>query len=192
VATAAFSLSVEAIEAHNLPAVKDFLLDVYAEVYADQLDDPFFSLPRYWERLQGYAARDGFSIVIGRVGESVTGYALGYTLPAASQWWRGLRAEVDPDLLREDGHRTFAVTEIMVLADHRRRGYAGQLHDALVSDRDEQRATLLVLPDNAPAKAAYESWGWFKLGELQPFDDAPVYDAMMLDLKRRSPKQTTP
>jgi hypothetical protein len=30
-----------------------------------------------------------------------------------------------------------------------------------------------------PARRAYLSWGWRKIGELRPFDDAPVYDAMV-------------
>jgi hypothetical protein len=60
----------------------------------------------------------------------------------------------------------------------------------LTQGRAEERATLLVLPDNVPARSAYLSWGWYKLGELQPFADAPVYDAMMLELRRD--RQSTP
>lgn len=37
-------------------------------------------------------------------------------------------------------------------------------------------------PDDTPAQTAYRCWGWTKLGELQPFPDAPVFDAMILDL----------
>ena len=66
----------------------------------------------------------------------------------------------------------------------RRRGYARTLHDALLHNRPEQRATLLVIPDNTPAQAAYRSWGWTKLGELQPFPDAPVFDTMIRDLQQ--------
>jgi ribosomal protein S18 acetylase RimI-like enzyme len=178
-------LIVGSYDPGGLQAYRDDLLELYAEVYAERLDDPFFSLPRYWERLAAYGARDGFTVVTGRLENELIGYALGYTLPAGSRWWQGLRQEVDPDLLEENGRRTFALTEIMVGTAWRRRGYARVLHDALLTDRREQRATLLVLPDNVPAKAAYLAWGWYKLGELQPFDDAPVYDAMMLELKGR-------
>jgi hypothetical protein len=48
------------------------------------------------------------------------------------------------------------------------------LHDALLQGRAEERGALLVLPDNVPARAAYHSWGWYQIGELQPFADAPV------------------
>jgi ribosomal protein S18 acetylase RimI-like enzyme len=161
---------------------RKILLDVYEDVYRERLDDPFFSTPKYWERLQGYASRQGFAFTMGRLGPEPVGYALGYTLPAGSGWWRGLKSDVDPSELNEDGHRTFALNEIMVLEQWRRRGFARRLHDQLLVSRAEKRATLLVLPDNTPAQAAYVSWGWRKLGNLKPFDDSPTYDAMVLPL----------
>jgi ribosomal protein S18 acetylase RimI-like enzyme len=154
----------------------------YEEINADWLDDPFYSWPRYWERLEAYASREGFSFVTGWLNGELIGYALGYPLPARSRWWEGMRGAVDPSLLAETGNRTFAINELMVRPRWRRRGYARVLHDALLRDRTEQRATLLVRPDNIPAQAAYRSWGWFKLGELQPFPDAPVFDALVREL----------
>jgi GNAT superfamily N-acetyltransferase len=175
-------LDIARYGADGLQKERDALLAVYAEVYAPRLDDPFFSLPRYWERLEAYGARDGFALVTGRLDGDLIGYALGYTLPAGSGWWRGLRGDVDPAQLHEDGTRTFALTEIMVREGWRRRGYARTIHDALLAGRQEERATLLVLPDNVPARSAYAAWGWYKLGQLQPFDDAPVYEAMVREL----------
>lgn len=174
-----------AIQHHHASGLyeqREAVLAVYSEVYADRLDDPFNSLPRYWERLEAYASRDGFALVTGRLDDGLVGFALGYTLPADSGWWRGLREEVDPALLTETGQRTFALTELMVRPRWRRRGYARALHDAVLRHRPEARATLLVRPDNAAAHAAYRSWGWYKLGELQPFEDAPVFDAMVREL----------
>lgn len=141
-------------------------------------------MPRYWELLQAYASRAGFGLVTGRLDDEMIGYALGYPLAAQSRWWEGMKEEVDPALLTETGHRTFAINELMVRPGWRRRGYARALHDALLRNRPEQRATLLVRPDDTPAQAAYRSWGWTKLGELQPFPDAPVFDAMIRDLRK--------
>ncbi len=176
------ALAIARYGAEGLQKERDALLAVYAEIYAARLDDPFFSLPRYWERLEAYGKRDGFALVTGRLDGDLIGYALGYTLPAGSGWWRGLRGDVDPAQLQEDGTRTFALTEIMVREGWRRRGYARTLHDALLAGRQEERATLLVLPDNVEARGAYLAWGWYQLGELQPFDDAPVYAAMVREL----------
>lgn len=161
---------------------RDELIEVYEEVYAEQLDDPFFSSERYWSRLMAYAARDGFRAVAAEVDTTLVGYALGYTLPAESRWWQGLRSDLDAKTLVETGTRTFALNEIMVRKTWRRRGIARQLHNALLEGASEERATLLVLPDNTAAQAAYRSWGWQRVGELQPFDDAPVYDSMILEL----------
>lgn len=180
--TSSSELTVTTHGPADLDDYRQILLDVYEEIYRDRLDDPFFSTPRYWERLQGYASRHGFSFTMGMLGTDAVGYALGYTLPAGSGWWRGLNSEAKEEELREDGHRTFALTEIMVREPWRRQGFARQLHDRLLADRKEERATLLVLPDNTPAKAAYASWGWRKLGELKPFEDSPTYDAMIVAL----------
>lgn len=176
--------------ATDLLELRPPLLDVYAEVYADRLADPFFSLPRYWERVEAYASRNGFGVAMGRLDGEVIGYAMGFTLPEGSLWWRGLVEKVDPALLVEDGRRTFAISEIMVRAPWRRLGHARALHDALLRERTEERATLLVLPDNAPAQAAYRSWGWRRVGGVKPFDDSPTYDAMLLELtvKRHQPR----
>lgn len=161
---------------------RDALLSVYAEVYADLLADPFFAPARFWQRLENYAKRQGFALVTGWLDDDLVGYTLGFTLPKQATWWGGFRGDVDPALLEEDGQRTFAVTQLMVLPTRQRRGYARRLHDALLEGRSEERATLLVKPDNVPARAAYLSWGWHQFGQIQPFDDAPVYDALMCKL----------
>ena len=80
----------------------------------------------------------------------------------------------------EDGHRTFAISEIMVRDPWRRRGVARALHDELLAGNDRERATLLAEPDNGPAQAAYAAWGWTKAAELRPhWDNAPLYDVLM-------------
>ena len=176
------TLAIEQYDASGLDRYRDELLSVYVDVYADKLGNPFFAPDRYWERLVAYGIRDGFSLVLCRLDGALIGYTMGFTLPAGAAWWRGLRTVLDPALLVEDGHRTFALTYMMVLAPCRRRGYAHALHDTLMRARPEARGALLVLPDNLPALAAYRSWGWYRLGELQPFADAPIYDAMILEL----------
>jgi ribosomal protein S18 acetylase RimI-like enzyme len=179
---AGHELDIQLHDADGLHEQREEILAVHAEVNAERLDDPFYSSARYWQRVEAYATRDGFAMASARLGNELIGFALGYTLPANSLWWRGFRGNVDPALLTETGRRTFALNELMVRPAWRRRGYARALHDALLQDRSEARVTLLVRPDNAPAHAAYQSWGWYKLGELQPFDDSPVFDVMMRDL----------
>ncbi|MCA1708960.1 MAG: GNAT family N-acetyltransferase, partial [Actinobacteria bacterium] len=103
-------LTVQRYGASGIYGQQEDMLAAYAEVYAGQLDDPFFSTPSYWQRLEAYAGRTGFTLVTGRLENNFVGHTFGYTLPAGSHWWQGFRGEVDPTLLAETGERTFAVT----------------------------------------------------------------------------------
>ncbi|MEV0843595.1 GNAT family N-acetyltransferase [Actinocatenispora sera] len=166
----------------QLDALRADLVEVYSDAYAERIAaSEFYSTDRYWSRITGYATRPGFTLATARRGHTMIGYALGFTLAANAAWWEDLRTPVDPDDIREDGHRTFAVCELMVRPDQRGRGYGHGLHDALLARRPEQRATLLVRPDN-PVRDAYLRWGWRVLGRNQPYPDSPVYDAMVRDL----------
>jgi len=124
-------------------------------------------------------------MVAGTVVGEMVGFALGYPLPERSRWWEHLRGgyEGDQAFTREDGSRTFAVNELMIAPAWRGRGYAHALHDALLAERPERRATLLTRPDNEPAHSAYLRWGWRIVGTMQPFPDSPTFDAFVLDLR---------
>jgi GNAT superfamily N-acetyltransferase len=174
-------LTIRHHDAAGMRAMREEILALYSEVYAGQLDDPFRSPGRFWDRLDAYASRDGFAMVTGRVGDDLVGFALGYTLPKNSRWWTGLQGPHadDAEFTSEDGSRTFAFNELMVRPVWRGDGYGRALHDALLSARTEQRATLLVRPDNEPARSAYQRWGWLVAGKIQPFADSPLYEALV-------------
>jgi len=161
------------------------IVPIYEASHADMLNNPFYSTERFLERFGAYAQRDGFELVVASMGEDdqPVGLAFGYTLPPTTRWWAGLVTPVPDGFTAEDGARTFAFNELMVHPDWQRRGIARALHDALLAGRPEQRATLLVRADNAPAQAAYARWGWQNVAQLQPFPDAPVFDAMILPLR---------
>src|SRR5262245_17443599 len=93
---------------------KDELLAVYQAAYAERLGDPFFYPAHFWERLERGSSRDSFRLVTGRVKAELVGFTLGSVLPANSGWWRGFKGDVDPDVLRETGTRTFGINELMV------------------------------------------------------------------------------
>lgn len=179
-------LAVQQYNAQGLQDVRRELLAVFSDVYAEELDDPFFSVDRFWNRLEGYARGKGFGLATGRIDGELVGYTLGYTLAAESRWWRGFKGDVDPDLLVETDTRTFAINELMVQSHWRRRGYATVLSRALLDKRPEERATLLVRAENTAADNAYRSWGFTTIGQVQPFDDSPLYEAMVCDLPIRA------
>jgi ribosomal protein S18 acetylase RimI-like enzyme len=160
------------------------VIPVYEDVYAEEIkDDPFYSVERFLGRFRSYVAAPGFALCVARVESDETlGYMFGYSLGPGARWWNGLLSKVPEGFTREDGQRTWAVNEIMVLKKARRLGIATALHNELLSRRKESRATLLVDPENAPAKAAYKSWGWTAVGNLQPFPDSPKYLSMIRSL----------
>jgi hypothetical protein len=54
----------------------------------------------------------------------------------------------------------------------------------LLTGRQEERATLTVLPAAVPAVAAYQKWGWYKVAEKRnPLPGAPVFAVMVKDLR---------
>lgn len=172
------------------PADAEKILDsvivpVYVASHQDVIDRPFYSAERFAERFGGYAKAPGFEIVIAYVGGEPVGQAFGYALPVGARWWNGLTTPVPDGFTTETGSRTFALNELMVVPQWQGRGVAHALHDALLGGRAEQRATLLVREDNTSAQRAYARWGWRKVAKLQPFEDSPHFDAMILDLPVR-------
>jgi GNAT superfamily N-acetyltransferase len=164
-----------------LPTV---IVPLWESVYSDiAATDPFFSTERFLQRFNGYTQAPGFSLCTAThpTGEPV-GLAFGYPLPPGSRWWNGLLTPAPDEFTTEDGHRTFAINEIMVVQPLRRHGIATALHRQLLTGRPETRATLLVEPDNHPARNAYLHWGWQHIGVLKPFPDSPTYDSMMISL----------
>ncbi len=162
------------------------LLKLYAEVYAEP---PYSEGPgevaRFVDWFDRYTRQPGFRLVIAWSGGVPVGMALGYTLPAGTHWWDGLRVQVSPGFTCETGHRTVALIELLVRADLRRRGVASRLYDLFLAGRAEERATLLVRPEPeaASARAFYAHRGWRSVGPLQPFEGAPLYEALVRSLR---------
>lgn len=123
----------------------------------------------------------GFRLVIASDPEPA-GFAFGRPLPADTKWWDGMLTDVPADVTKEWPGRSFGINEIAVLPAWRRRGLAKVMHDELLDGADVERAVLLVRPEAEPARAAYTRWGYQRVGPIRPYEDAPVYDAMILDL----------
>lgn len=169
----------------RLDEIRSTLIEVYAEIYDKEIAaDPFFSVERFEERLKGHTAAPNWEAVVGNVNGEVVGYAYGYALRAGKSWWTALRTPVEDDSLTDEtGSRTFGLAEIMVKVPWRKTGTARAIHDELLSHRTEERAALLVERAHPRVRALYESWGYRWFGEVLPFPDAPVYDAMIKPLR---------
>lgn len=161
----------------------DVVRAIYSEVYAEP---PYLEGPADYDdfgrSLPSRAAAPGFRVVLAYVGTEAVGFALGHELGARTRWWHGALTALPDDVTSEWPGRTFAVIELAVRKLWRGQGYAGQLHAHLVAGLSVERLTLLVRPDAEPAHRAYESWGYECVGQVKPFDDSPIYDAMLRPL----------
>jgi GNAT superfamily N-acetyltransferase len=136
---------------------------------------------RVWRR------QPGFALAEARHGGYLVGYASGLPLRPSTSWWRGLTTPLPADVTTEHPGRTFAVTELAVRASWRRQGIGRQLHDLLLRDRAEERATALVPQGAGAAQRAFASWGWRKTARARRDDaaddpGAPVFDVMLIEL----------
>ncbi|WP_328392112.1 GNAT family N-acetyltransferase [Nocardia sp. NBC_00416] len=165
---------------------------VYLGSYVEAIvgGDPFDTPAEFMRRFDVYTGPTrgaGFELVIARVAGAPVGQTWGWPLTPDTGWWRGFQPDegVDPEFTAETGARTFALSEIMVCAEHTGRGLARALHDELLRGRAESRATLLVDPENERAYRAYQNWGWSRVGTLRPsWQGAPTFDVLIRDLPR--------
>ncbi len=140
------------------------------------------------ERFSAYTASDSFDLVIAYLNDQPAGQAWGWPLTESTRWWDGLSAEPEPGFTREDGTRTFALSEIMVRQAYTGRHIARALHNELLGGRAEQRATLLVNPANQAPYEIYRRWGWRAVAQLRPaWPGAPLFDVLILPLPLPAP-----
>jgi len=87
------------------------------------------------------------------------------------------------EVTTEHPGRTFALVELAVRASWRRQGIAATLHDLILEDRPEERATLTVPPPAAPAQQAFRKWGWRKVARTRDGGPgSPVSDVLITTL----------
>lgn len=123
-----------------------------------------------------------FRLVIARRADEPVGFAFIFQLPAQTKWWSGAVTPLPNDTTTERPGRTFAIIEIAVRRPYRQRGLGRMLHTHLTAGLSEERITLLVRPDAPAPQHAYLSWGYQPVGQIQPFPDGAVYDAMIKSL----------
>lgn len=167
-------------------------LDEFRGLYLDVYADP----PYEWgtehadlfaQRFQVQARQPGFALVEARSGPELIGVIFGVTLQPTTPWWQNLLEPLPEAITTEQPGRTFAVVELLVRTPWRRRHIAENMHDLLLADRPEERATLTVLPTATPAQHAYVKWGWHRVAQKRnPLPGSPVFDVMVKELIKRT------
>ncbi|MEU5281081.1 GNAT family N-acetyltransferase [Streptomyces asoensis] len=154
---------------------KQMLIDVHADSYAHAMDDEFNQ--RFPWFVDHWSGMDGFTCVVAFEGDEPTGFAYGAPLQPGREWWRS--TEFQPN----NGYAaTYAVSEVMVRPQWRKQGISDHLHEALLEERSEDIAVLLVDVTHPKVQELYETWGYEKVGEQRPFADSPLYAVMVKKL----------
>ncbi|MEU9110914.1 GNAT family N-acetyltransferase [Streptomyces sp. NPDC048483] len=115
--------------------------------------------------------RPGFEMVIGS-DPALVGCCYGYPADREGEergeYLLGLPGGLSEEL-REPAAtgRLFLIAGLMVLAAHRRTGVATRLQETLLIRSNATLALAVLAADNAPARAAFRSWGW------RPLDGGP-------------------
>jgi ribosomal protein S18 acetylase RimI-like enzyme len=143
-----------------------------------------------WEDDGSFAGRfrvlrrqPGFVLAEARHGGYLVGYAFGMPLRPSTSWWRQLTTPLPDEITAERPGRTFALVELLVRASWRRQGIAETLHDLILADRPEERATLAVRPTAVPAQHAFRKWGWRKVARTRDAEPgSPVSDVLIISL----------
>ncbi|MEU4897083.1 GNAT family N-acetyltransferase [Streptomyces sp. NPDC044780] len=158
----------------DLPEIRQTLIDVHADAYADAMDDEFNQ--RFPWFVDHWGGHPEFSCVIAFDGDKAVGFAYGAPAVPGREWWR---EHLDPAPAKD---LTFSYSELAVVPRWRKKGLAERLTRTLLAKRNENLVVLLVDPDHPRVRALYESWGFRKVGERQPFPDSPVYAVMLAEL----------
>jgi ribosomal protein S18 acetylase RimI-like enzyme len=165
---------------HEFSTIRNIAINLYRQAFGHEIDKPFWSVERYSQRIQRHAAISGFSAVVAYAHEEAIGFAYGITLPTTTHWWATIQPPLtDPTFTREDGHRTFALFEVIVKPEHQGQGIGRRIHDSLLAKRSEQRVTLATHHGNTHARNTYTRWGYRHIGTRQPPPPAPLLDVFL-------------
>ncbi|MYU10982.1 GNAT family N-acetyltransferase [Streptomyces sp. SID8361] len=158
----------------DLADIRQTIIDLHAAAAGPDRDDDFKKkFPWFVDHWGGHPE---FSCVIAFDGDKAVGFAYGAPANPGREWWREY---LDPAPEKE---LTFSYSELAVIPEWRKQGVAERLTRTLMAGRDEVLVVLLVDLEHPRVQALYETWGFRKVGERQPFPDSPVFAVMLAEL----------
>ncbi len=156
---------------------------LHAEVYPNPPYARNDDAALFADRFRVQRRQPGFVLAEARHGGYLVGYAAGMPLRPSTSWWRDLTTPLPGAVTTEHPGRTFALVDLLVRTSWRRQGIAATLHDLILRNRPEERATLIVLPAATPAQKAFQKWGWRKVARTSdPRRGLPVSDVLVTAL----------
>ena len=182
------TITVERMDGSAAAQAVDAFRLIYADVFAEPpYNETADDVAATFRRFRSQTRKRTFRAALARTeGGEPVGMAYGYPVEPDTGWWDELTEPVPDDMRREDGHRTFGLMELAVRAPCRGQGVARRLHETLLEVIEAERVLLNVHPDSKAASAAYQAWGYRKIGEARPWAGPDLYDVMLLDLRAQA------
>jgi GNAT superfamily N-acetyltransferase len=176
-------ITFQLLDAQQATAHAAELQALHAEVYADPPYRRTDDAAVFADRFRVQRRQPGFVLAEARHGDYLVGYASGMPLRPSTSWWKDLTTPLPDTFTAEHPGRTFALTELLVRAPWRRQGIGQTLHDLILGNRREERATLTVLPTATAAQNAFQNWGWRKVARTRdPHPGSRVSDVLVATL----------
>ncbi|MGW3153989.1 GNAT family N-acetyltransferase [Streptomyces sp. NPDC001073] len=170
----AAGLDIRHFGTEDLAEIRQTIIDLHAASAGPDRDDDFKKKFPWF--VDNWGGKEGFACVIAYDADEAVGFAYGAPAVDGREWWREYVEEAP------EKSKTFSYSELAVHPKKRKQGVADALSRALLEDRPEDLAVLLVDVTHPRVQAMYEDWGFRKVGERQPFPDSPVYAVMLAEL----------
>ncbi|GAB2930070.1 GNAT family N-acetyltransferase [Streptomyces mayteni] len=108
---------------------------------------------------------------------ALVGCVYGHRADRGSPWWEAFDGVPSEIAELTAARQVFVITTLLVAPHRRRQRVATKLQRQLLARSRAGLHLTLLDPGNAPARAAFQSWGWTKAGQLAPADGSPPREA---------------
>lgn len=153
------------------------IADLYAEAMAEADGARVLAREDFLRRFADHDVQQpGFDMVVA-ADPAPVGCAFGFRADRGGPWWDAFRDRPTEVGELSAARQIFVVAELMVVPRQQRRRVAGRMLRELLARSGAAVALTLLDPGNAPGRAAYQSWGWTKAGQLTPADGTPPAEA---------------
>ena len=155
------TLTFEPVISPTLDEQTDALAQVYAAAFGrPPYCEPPESAARFVEGLRRHSRYPGFRCVVARDGETVIGFAYGYT-SAEGQWWHdAVAGRLPSESARVWLSNAFEIVDLAVHPTAQGRGAGRELHDRILQGLPHRTAVLSTRNEETTALRLYRRSGW--------------------------------
>ncbi|MGW7007640.1 hypothetical protein ACWGCW_33760 [Streptomyces sp. NPDC054933] len=147
--------------------LREDLADLSVESCDTAPGEQYRSREDFLRRLARDVRQPGFAMLVAEAA-ALAGCAFGFPVGRDGSWWRGFNGALPQyiEQLTASGH-VFAITEIVVHPYAQHSDLASRLQERLLADRQSSLGATLIDQADPAAYAAFRSWGWQEIGEIQ-------------------------